>query len=122
MKIVKKENFINKIEINNKIDYNEIFNYKYNNIDVSILLREPKVIKIPIKNNEIDLYFYVISEKLLEDILQNYKEINPYIYNYLNEIITKVENFEEKCFTEFNKESISLKYNSLLSSFKKFKY
>ena len=108
MKIVKKENFINKIEINNKIDYNEIFNYKYNNIDVSILLREPKVIKIPIKNNEIDLYFYVISEKLLEDILQNYKEINPYIYNYLNEIITKVENFEEKCFTEFNKESISL--------------
>ena len=40
--------------------------------------------------------------------MQNYKEINPYIYNYLNEIITKVENFEEKCFTEFNKESISL--------------
>ena len=38
MKIVKKENFINKIEVNNKIDYNEIINYKYNNIDVSILL------------------------------------------------------------------------------------
>ena len=38
IKIVKKENFINKIEVNNKIDYNEIINYKYNNIDVSILL------------------------------------------------------------------------------------
>ena len=109
IKIVENENLIKNINIKNNNNENEIFHYIYNDYEINILLRNPKIININMERNKIELFYHDIPELLLDDILNNNRnEHTKYLYNSLNEIVKNVEKVDENYIYDFNQEIIYL--------------
>ena len=103
IKIVEKENYIKNMNIENDYKENEIFCYKYNDLDINILLRKSKIININFTKNKIELFYYDIPELLKEDILKNNNNNHiESLFKCMDEIIINCENN----INNFNKENI----------------
>ena len=103
IKIVEKENYIKNMNRENDYTENEIFCYKYNDLDVNILLRKSKIININCKINKIELFYYDIPELLKEDIFKNNNKNHiESLYKCMDEIIINCDNNIDN----FNKENI----------------
>ena len=105
--IVENENSIKNINIKNNNDENEVFQYKYNDKEINMMLRNPKIINIIIKKKKIDLLYYDLPEILLEDILKNNSNDHiKYLYNSIHEIDLNIEKLDENNYYVNNKETI----------------